>query len=759
MPARRSLPPFLLLALVLPAAARAGIEQLAEVHRESSAAEALLAADRIAAEPGAGEMGIDYLRGNLLELLGQNGEAAKAFALAMQRAPALAPYCRLRLARLQAEKHPEMAAGLLAPLVVRTSPPALRHQAAALLHRSLRAGGDCRLLGGLDWEALAAADRRALLVARADCAPASAPGETSGVTPSKRVAELTRLLAEGPADEAAWDAAVRLSGLGRTQITPELSLVLGRAFQQLRQPELAGSFLGPLVSTFPAQLREERHVEAFELLALSQVARDAYRSAVSTFARLAERVSRNDQRARAHYNEGIARELAADRVGALHAYVRAANLTANGEWTSASLLAACRVQWLLGRRGDAQRTFDILRSRREWSARAAEAAIFLAVSQLAKGEVGNAPLLLQQAVQLRGAAESETVYWIGRADEAQGETGAALLQYLRLLRELPYHPLTAEARARLAAPAMQPAVQAAVERWRRSPRAEDRLAAWLLLPAGDPQREPLRLFLYQRWARDRRLAPYLKLAAVDAAAWPLWQSPFDDPEDRVLALGGWREVSEGTIARWFPLRQPALAFTAAQQLLAARDPGRALALAQATAAPALAAAPPQLLPLALREVLFPRPWPQRVQAAARRSSVEAALLWAVMREGSHFDSTATSSWGGRGLLLLDPASAERAAPAAGIQRVRPDDLYQPEIAIAVGAARLSQLGNAFQGRPPLALAAHLVGTAQARLWASWCNGNDPAEALAKIGNPEVRTAVGRMLGAQLAYRELPAAPR
>ena len=77
-------------------------------------------------------------------------------------------------------------------------------------------------------------------------------------------------------------------------------------------------------------------------------------------------------------------------------------------------------------------------------------------------------------------------------------------------------------------------------------------------------------------------------------------------------------MSLDTITRHFPLRQPALAFTAAQRLLLARDPGRALALAQESAAPALAAAPPQLLPLALREVLFPRPWPQRVQAAARR---------------------------------------------------------------------------------------------------------------------------------------------
>ena len=727
----------------MPAAAQVTLQQLADVQAASTPGEALLAADRVAGEPGAAELGIDYLRGTLLEAMGQPAEAAKAFARAMQRAPQLAPYCRLRLARLQAREHPEMAAGLLAPLIDRRLSPALRHQAAALLHRSLHAGGDCRVLRGLDWQALLPADRRALSVAQADCAPAGG-----------RVAELGRVLAEGTNDEAAWDAAVRLSAVARSELTPEMTLAVGRALQGLRQPELASAILGPFVSSLPPQLRNESHVEAFELLALSQMARDAYRSAGQTFARLAERVARGDVRARALYQEGAARELNADRVGALQSYVRAANLNASSETTSAALLAACRVQWLLGRRPEAMRTYDILRGRREWGRTAVEAGLFLAVSQLAAGEVGNAPLLLQHVVQLTGQADAEVVYWIGRADEAQGEPAAALAQYLNLLRELPYHPLTAEARARLAGPAMAPAVKAAVERWRRSPRVDERLAAWLLLPAGDPQREALRLHLYQQWTRDRRLAPFLKLAAVEPAAWPLWASALDDPEERVLALGGWADVSLETITRHFPLRQPALAFTAAQRLLRARDPGRALVVAQDAAAPALAAAPPQLLPLALREVLFPRPWSQKVQAAAKRQGVEPALLWALMREGSRFDPAAMTTWGGRGLLLVDPASAERAAAPAGVGRVRADDLYQPETSIAVGAARLAQLSGAFPGRPPLALAAHLGGTAQARLWASWCIGDDPAEALAKIGSPELRSTIGRVLGAQMAYREL-----
>ncbi len=724
------------------------MEALAEVHRAADPTDALAIADQLVVQPGAAELGVDYLRGELLAALGQTEAAARAFVQAMQRVPLLAPYCRLRLAELQGQRHPEMAAGLLAPLVDAGSPAALRHQAAVLLHRALRAGGDCRVLEGLGWAALGDTDRRALSVARAECAAVGGPPESA-------VTALAALLADDAADEAAWEAAVRLSGMQRDQLPPEVALALGRTFERLRQPELASAFLGPLVSSLPAQLREERQAEAFELLAQAQVARDANRSAIGTFARLAARVTRADLRARAYFHEGWAREVAGDRSGALQGYVRAANLTAGIDLTGRALLAACRVQWLLGRRPEALRSYEILRSRREWSEPAAEAGMFLAVSLLAAGEVGNAPGLLQQAIQLRARTEPETVYWIARADEAQGDASAALAQYLHLLRELPYHPLSAQARLRLAGPAMEPTVHAAIERWRRSPRPDDRLAAWLLLPASDPQREPLRLYLYQQWARDRHLAPYLRLAAVDPREWPLWTSPLDGAEDRVLALGGWAEVGLDTILRHFPLAEPDLAFTAAQRLLLAHDPARALALVQRVAAPALRATPPQLLPLPLRQALFPQPWPHRVDAAARRQGIASSLLWALMREGSRFDRAAATTWGGRGLLLLDPASAERAAPLAGLPGVRPDDLYDPEVAIAIGAARLAQLGAAFPGRPVLAIAAHLAGVPQARLWSSWCATSDPAEQLAKIGSPEVRATVGRILGAQMAYEELP----
>jgi soluble lytic murein transglycosylase-like protein len=89
--------------------------------------------------------------------------------------------------------------------------------------------------------------------------------------------------------------------------------------------------------------------------------------------------------------------------------------------------------------------------------------------------------------------------------------------------------------------------------------------------------------------------------------------------------------------------------------------------------------------------------------------------------------------------------------------VRPDDLFDPEVSISVGTAHLAQLDAAFPRRPALAIAAQLAGAPQARLWASWATTDDPAELISKIGSPEVRATVARVLGAEMAYRELLAA--
>src|SRR5204862_490369 len=200
--------------------------------------------------------GIDYLRGALLETLGRLPPATSAFVAAMRRVPLLAPWCRLRLARLQAEEHPEMAAGLLAPALARDLPATLRHQAADLLARTVQEGGDCRLLAGVDWSALPADERRQLAVARAAC--------LRGSDPQTAIAALQSVIVENADDDAAYRAAMQLVGFDRARLTPELQLQLGRVFQRQRQPALAATFLGPL-SSGRVTVREAQQREALEL--------------------------------------------------------------------------------------------------------------------------------------------------------------------------------------------------------------------------------------------------------------------------------------------------------------------------------------------------------------------------------------------------------------------------------------------------------------------------------------------------------------
>src|SRR6185436_2727656 len=115
-------------------------------------------------------LGLDYLRGHLLDRLGDLQEASLAFGDAMAVSPDLALYSRYRLALDQERMgHPEVAAGLIATVVEKGSGPLLS-DAVHLLHRSVAAGGDCRLLGGLRPEALPDPERRRLLVVQADCA-------------------------------------------------------------------------------------------------------------------------------------------------------------------------------------------------------------------------------------------------------------------------------------------------------------------------------------------------------------------------------------------------------------------------------------------------------------------------------------------------------------------------------------------------------------------------------------------------------------
>src|SRR6476660_6710883 len=113
--------------------------QLAGHHRQALARVEQELADR--PEPSR-KIGLDYLRGYLLDTLRQLEEATEAFIRTLAATPPLKPHALYRLAYDEdLLGHPEMAAGLLATSIAGDLSSPLTPEAVRLLNRVIKEGG------------------------------------------------------------------------------------------------------------------------------------------------------------------------------------------------------------------------------------------------------------------------------------------------------------------------------------------------------------------------------------------------------------------------------------------------------------------------------------------------------------------------------------------------------------------------------------------------------------------------------------------
>jgi soluble lytic murein transglycosylase-like protein len=111
-------------------------------------------------------------------------------------------------------------------------------------------------------------------------------------------------------------------------------------------------------------------------------------------------------------------------------------------------------------------------------------------------------------------------------------------------------------------------------------------------------------------------------------------------------------------------------------------------------------------------VLYPRPIVHEVEAAALRKDIETALLYSLIREESHFQVTATSPVGARGLMqLMDPTARDM---MARIGREVPD-ITAPEANLALGTEYLEYLEELLPNRISV-IAAYNAGLGRLREW-------------------------------------------
>ncbi len=150
---------------------------------------------------------------------------------------------------------------------------------------------------------------------------------------------------------------------------------------------------------------------------------------------------------------------------------------------------------------------------------------------------------------------------------------------------------------------------------------------------------------------------------------------------------------------------------------------------------------------------YQRPFAEIVLEAAARYELEPHLIWAVMREESHFRPEAVSRVGALGLMQIMPATGREIARSKGM-KISNLELLQPEVNIDFGAYYLRRMLDQFGGDLDKALAAYNGGPGNVRRWSRSPLGTAPEDFPSVITFLETREYLTKVLNSYHIYNLL-----
>ena len=275
----------------------------------------------------------------------------------------------------------------------------------------------------------------------------------------------------------------------------------------------------------------------------------------------------------------------------------------NSGWASAALISRLRLHWLLGRPQPALEALAALKKKGS-ADNFARALLFLAVSDLAQGQVGSAGNRLSEADKTGRLADYEVAYWQGRQAEIEGRPKDAVDAYLTTLAEDPFHPFGEAASERLKSESLRDHALESAEWLAAGPNIESLYKAWLLFGDSDPRGKASRRALVHRLNNDLKTRPFLSMSTVPVTDWPLWKAQLDTPEELLMGLGLFGETST-PVLRHFPIAEPSLAFTGSRVLAHNGSTRRSLYIAEILRKRIPTRLPTELLSSTYHELLYP----------------------------------------------------------------------------------------------------------------------------------------------------------
>ena len=113
---------------------------------------------------------------------------------------------------------------------------------------------------------------------------------------------------------------------------------------------------------------------------------------------------------------------------------------------------------------------------------------------------------------------------------------------------------------------------------------------------------------------------------------------------------------------------------------------------------------------------YPRPYTEAVAEASKVAGVPADWILGVMRQESLYRQDAVSRADARGLMQMLPSTAIAVARRWHLIAPRKDALFDPPVAVTLGAAYLRELLDRYAGQLSLSLAAYNAGSASVARW-------------------------------------------
>jgi soluble lytic murein transglycosylase len=113
---------------------------------------------------------------------------------------------------------------------------------------------------------------------------------------------------------------------------------------------------------------------------------------------------------------------------------------------------------------------------------------------------------------------------------------------------------------------------------------------------------------------------------------------------------------------------------------------------------------------------FPQAYQDSVSKYAQQAGIPEALVYAIMRAESQFNSDAVSPVGARGLMQLMPYTAGQLTKLANEPNVEDSDLLRPEVNLRLGSRYLGRLMKKFSGQVALVAASYNAGPHRVNSW-------------------------------------------